>query len=169
MHFSFIKFQTGLGLQKYFFMADSYSQIHLQFVFAVKYRKALIDKEWKERLHEYITGIVQNNRHKMLQINSMPDHIHILMGAKPTVSLSDLIREIKSCSSRWINENYIRDQHFAWQDGFGAFTVSKGIIPVVYNYIANQQKHHRSRSFENEYITLMKYNEVDFEERYLFG
>lgn len=150
-------------------MANTYHQLTYHVVFSTKHRRPIIDPVWSPELHAYMAGIINNLHQKPMLINSMPDHIHILMGAKPTVSLSDLIREIKSCSSRWINENYIRDQHFAWQDGFGAFTVSKGIIPVVYNYIANQQKHHRYRSFENEYITLMKYNEVDFEERYLFG
>ena len=112
-------------------MANSYTQIHIQFVFAVKYRDALINKEWKERLHQYITGIFQNNKHKMLQINSMPDHIHIFIGMRPHQSISSLIQNVKTESSKWIKEQNLCS-NFAWQEGYGAFSYSKSQVDDVF-------------------------------------
>ncbi|MEO6851525.1 MAG: IS200/IS605 family transposase, partial [Mucilaginibacter sp.] len=106
-------------------MANSFTQIHIQFVFAVKYRAALIGDEWKERLHQYITGIFQQNNHKMLQINSMPDHIHIFIGMRPDQSVSSLIQNVKTESSKWIKTENLCSQPFAWQEGYGAFSYAK--------------------------------------------
>ena len=106
-------------------MANSYTQIHIQFVFAVKYRAALIDNEWKERLHQYMTGIFQENKHKMLQINSMPDHIHIFIGMRPHESISSLIQNVKTESSKWIKAQNLCSHPFAWQEGYGAFSYQK--------------------------------------------
>ena len=132
-------------------MADSYTQIHILFVFAVKYRQALIGAEWKERLHQYITGIFQENNHKMLQINSMPDHIHIFIGMRPHQSVSSLIQNVKTESSKWIKAQRFCAQPFGWQEGYGAFSYAKSQVSDVVKYIRNQELHHRKETFLDEY------------------
>lgn len=149
-------------------MANTYTQIHLQFVFAVKYREALILPAWKERLYQYITGIIQHNEHKMLQINGMSDHIHLLIGMRPTQSVSSLVQNVKTESSKWINDNRFCPQHFAWQEGYGAFSYSKSHVPDVIRYIQNQEIHHLKQSFIDEYLKLLKAFEVQFDEKYIF-
>ncbi|MCC5941827.1 MAG: IS200/IS605 family transposase [Balneolaceae bacterium] len=149
-------------------MPNTYTQIHIQFIFAVKYRMALIDPEWKESLHQYVTGIFQQNNHKMLQINSVPDHIHILVGFRPNQSISQVIQNVKTESSKWIIQNQLCKRKFAWQTGFGAFSYSKSHIPNVIRYIKNQDKHHKSNSFLDEYKLLLKKFEVDYDDRYIF-
>src|SRR6185312_3759354 len=127
-------------------MANSYTQIHIQFIFAVKYRAALIGNDWKERLHQSRTcgtGIFQENRHKMIQINSMPDHIHIFAGMRPHQSISSLIQNVKTESSKWIKTEGFCSQPFAWQEGYGAFSYSKSQVPDVVRYIINQEVHHK--------------------------
>jgi len=148
-------------------MADTYTQIHVQFVFAVKYRKGLIDKDWKDRLHKYITGIIQANNHKMLSINSMPDHIHILIGMRPTQSISALIQNVKTESSKWIKEQKL-NSNFAWQEGYGAFSYSRSHVSNVIRYIQNQEKHHEKKSFLEEYLTMLEAFEVDYKKEYIF-
>ena len=149
-------------------MANTYTQLHIQLVFAVKYREALIQKEWKERLHQYITGIFQQNEHKLLQINSMPDHIHIFIGMRPHQSISSLVQNVKSESSKWINENKFCRPAFAWQEGFGAFSYSKTHVPDVIRYIQNQETHHKKETFLDEYKKMLKVFEVEYDERYIF-
>jgi REP element-mobilizing transposase RayT len=149
-------------------MGNSYTQIHIQFVFAVKYRAALIDNSWKERLHQYITGIFQGNKHKMLQINSMPDHIHILAGVRPYQSISSLIQNVKTESSKWIKTNNFCSQPFAWQEGYGAFSYSKSQVPEVIRYIINQEMHHKKITFLDEYREFLTLFEIDWDEQYIF-
>lgn len=149
-------------------MANTYTQIHIQIVIAVKYRRAMIDPEWKERLHQYITGIIQNHKHKMLAINSMPDHLHIFFGMRPTQSISDLMRIVSGDSSEWINKNKLTHKHFNWQNGYGAFSYRKRSVPTMINYILNQEQHHQKQSFLDEYKELLKEFEVDYDEHYLF-
>jgi REP element-mobilizing transposase RayT len=149
-------------------MANTYTQLHIQLVFAVKYRAALIQKEWKERLHQYITGIIQQNEHKMLQINSMPDHTHILIGMRPTQSLSSLVQNVKAESSKWIKDNKFCRSAFAWQEGFGAFSYSKSQVPDIISYIQNQEVHHKKETFLDEYCRLLKDFEVEYDEKYIF-
>ena len=148
-------------------MPNTFSQIHTQFVFAVKYRLALIQPQWKERLHQYITGIFQNHKHKMIAINSMPDHIHILAGIRPNQAVSDLIQRVKTDSTRWLKKEQL-SSHFAWQDGFGAFSYSKSQIPSVSHYIQNQEFHHSKISFREEYKQLLNEFEIQFNEEYIF-
>lgn len=148
-------------------MPNTYTQLHIQFVFAVKYRQALILEPWKKRLHQYITGIFQNNQHKMLQINSMPDHIHILVGVRPHQSISALIQNVKSESTKWIKEQGLSTS-FAWQEGYGAFSYSKSHVPDVIRYIQNQEEHHRKQSFLEEYKSFLKAFDIDFDEQYIF-
>src|SRR5687767_10857073 len=149
-------------------MANTYTQIHIQIVIAVKYREAMIDRVWKERLHQYITGIVQNQKHKMLAINSMPDHLHFFFGMRPHQSISDLMRMVSSDSSEWINNNGFTQKHFHWQGGFGAFSYRKRSVPTITNYIANQELHHKKITFLNEYKNLLKEFEVEYDNQYIF-
>jgi REP element-mobilizing transposase RayT len=149
-------------------MANTYTQIHIQVVFAVQNRQSLIKNEWKDELYKYITGIVQNNNHKVLQINGMHDHIHILFGMRPTQSLSDLMKQVKQDSSKWINTKEFVNGEFLWQSGFGAFSYSKSELPNVINYIKNQELHHKSKSFQEEYLQFLKEFHIEFDERYIF-
>lgn len=149
-------------------MANTYTQIHLQFVFAVKFRAAMIHAEWKADLHKYITGIFQHNGHKMLQVNSMPDHIHILIGLRPDQSISSLIQNVKAESSKWINANALCKSRFNWQEGYGAFAYSKDAVSNVISYIQNQEMHHQKETFLEEYTRLLKMFEVEYDDRYIF-
>lgn len=149
-------------------MANTYTQIHIQFVFAVKYRAALIHNSWKERLHQYITGICQENKHKMLQINSMSDHIHIFIGMKPNQSISALIQNIKSESCKWIKTENLCPHPFAWQEGYGAFSYAKSQVMDVIHYIKNQEIHHRKITFLDEYRKFLTTFEISWDEKYIF-
>lgn len=148
-------------------MANTYTQVHIQVIIAVRNRHALIG-DFKSELYQYITGIVQNHNHKMILINGMPDHIHILIGMRPAQSLSELVKYIKQSSSKWINENRFTGQKFAWQEGFGAFSYSKSQLPRVIRYIENQEKHHHKRTFREEYLEILNAHQIDFDERYVF-
>lgn len=147
---------------------NTYTQIHIQIVFAVKFRASLISSEWKDELYKYITKIIQGNGHKLLAINGMPDHIHILIGLRPTQALSELVREVKSNSSKWINENCKCNSRFEWQNSFGAFSYGKSQMDAVIKYINNQEKHHQKKSFTREYLDFLEAFNVDFDSRYIF-
>jgi putative transposase len=149
-------------------VANTYSQIFYHVVFAVRNRESLISKEIKEDLYKYMSGIIDNQKQKLFIINGMPDHVHLLLNCKPDVNLSDLVREIKEHSSKFINSKNILKGKFYWQGGFGAFTVSKKDVTMILNYIKNQEKHHRIKVFRSEYLDLLKENEVEFKEEYLF-
>lgn len=149
-------------------MSNTYTQIHLQFIFAVKYRAGLIDKAWKERLHQYITGIFQENNHKMLQINSMPDHIHIFIGMRPTQSISSLIQNVKTESSKFIKTQKLCSGAFARQEGYGAFSYAKSQVGDVIRYIQNQEIHHGKETFLDEYRKFLTAFEIEWEEKYIF-
>src|SRR5882672_2300523 len=137
-------------------MPNTYTQIHIHCIFAVKYRLALIAKEWKDRLHQYITGIVQNHEHKMISINSMPDHLHMLFGMRPTQSLSNLMQIVKGDSSEWLNDQKITPVTFRWQEGYGAFSFEKKKINTVATYIQNQEIHHQKKTFLEEYKDFLR-------------
>lgn len=149
-------------------MPNTYSQMYIQIVFAVKGRQNLIPKQKREELHKYITGIVQNRDQKMLAIFSMPDHTYLLVGLKPSSSVSDLVRDIKAVSSKFINDNNWVKGKFNWQEGFGSFTYSRSQIDTVIKYILNQEEHHRKKTFKEEYIDFLKKFEIDYDEKYLF-
>lgn len=149
-------------------MADTYSQIYIHIVFAVKGRANLISGKWKDELYKYITGIVTNDGQKLIAINGMPDHIHILIGLKPTIALSDLIRDIKASSSKFINAQKWITGKFEWQHGFGAFSYSHSQLTSVINYIQNQEEHHKKRTFREEYLEFLKAYNVDFKEEFVF-
>ncbi|MBK7160010.1 MAG: IS200/IS605 family transposase [Ignavibacteria bacterium] len=149
-------------------MANTYTQIHIQFIFAVKYRKGVILASWKDELYKYLTGIVQNNKHKMISINGMPDHIHLLAGIRPSQSISDLMKDLKGSSSKWINEKKFTKERFEWQEGYGAFSYGKSQVKNVISYIENQEKHHKRKSFKEEYLDFLKKFDVEFDDKYLF-
>jgi REP-associated tyrosine transposase len=149
-------------------MPNTYTQIHIQAIFGVKKRLALIQPTWEDRLFKYITGIVQTNQHKLLAINGMPDHVHVFFGMRPNQSLSDLLQDIKGGSSGWINEKEFLKTHFEWQSGYGAFSYSKSQVQNVIAYIQHQKIHHRGVSFVDEYKQFLKDFEIDYDERYIF-
>ena len=150
-------------------MPDTYSQIYYHVVFAVRNRESLIDPVIKDDLYKYITGIVTQNKQKLLIINGMPDHVHILLNCKPDMNLSALIREVKEHSTKYINDKKLIPWKFYWQGGFGAFSVSKRALDIVINYIKTQEEHHSKKSFKTEYLEFLKENEIDYKEEYLFN
>jgi putative transposase len=149
-------------------MPGTYSQLYIQVVFAVKGRENLIRPAWKTELYKYISGIIKGKGHKPIIVNGMPDHIHIFIGLKPAMAISDLVRDIKNNSTNFINEQNLLGKKFRWQEGFGAFTYSHSHINRVYNYILNQEMHHQKKTFRDEYMELLKKFEIDHDERYLF-
>tara|TARA_R110000868_G_scaffold276394_1_gene536049 strand:- start:812 stop:1270 length:459 start_codon:yes stop_codon:yes gene_type:complete len=149
-------------------MANTYSQIYIHVVFAVKGRQNLISKNWKDELYKYITGIVTNENQKLIAINGMPDHIHILIGLKPNKALSDLVRDIKANSSRFINDKSWINGKFEWQTGFGAFSYSHSQLTNVINYIQNQEEHHNKKTFKEEYVDFLKAFDINYNNQYLF-
>ena len=150
-------------------MANTYTQIYIQIVFAVSNRLSLIHSEHKEEIYKYITGIIRNDGHKLIAINGMSDHLHILLGLKPDMALSDLVRDIKTNSSKFINQKRLTSGKFIWQEGYGAFSYGHSQLDIIIRYIQNQEQHHSRKSFKDEYLTLLKKFRVDFESKYVFS
>lgn len=150
-------------------MANTYSQILIHIVFTVKGRANLIDKKWRSDLHKYISGIITSKGQKSIIVNGVGDHIHCFIGLKPSMCLSDLIRDVKNNSSKFINENHLVKGKFQWQEGFGAFSYATSQVKNVYNYILNQEEHHKKSTFKKEYIELLETYEVEYEDDYLFS
>ncbi len=149
-------------------MSGTFSQIYIQVIFAVKGRNSLIHSSWEEELYKYISGIVRNKEQKMLAINGMPDHIHFVIGMKPSCCLSDLVREIKKSTNEFINEKNFSDRKFSWQEGYGAFSYSHSALDAVIKYVDNQKEHHCKKTFREEYVGFLKKFEVEFKDEYLF-
>ncbi len=149
-------------------MSNTYTQLYIQVVFAVKYREGLIEKEWKNDLYDYITAIIQNCNHKVIAINGVQDHIHILFNLKPNQSLSDLIQDVKANSSKWINEKSLTKKRFRWQAGYGAFSYSKSQLSRVATYIENQEQNHKHKSMIAEYKEFLHKFEINYNENYIF-
>jgi REP element-mobilizing transposase RayT len=149
-------------------MANTFSQIYIQVVFAVSGRMSLITRDYKEELHKYITGIVRNNGQKLISINGMSDHLHILIGLRPAMALADLVRDIKCDSSEWVNRKKLSRGKFAWQEGYGAFSYGHSQMDMIIRYIQNQERHHKRRSFKDEYLGLLQKFEIEFKEEYVF-
>jgi REP element-mobilizing transposase RayT len=149
-------------------MPGTFSQIYIQVVFAVKGRNNLISNTWKADLYKYIAGIIKGKGHKPIIVNGMPDHLHVFVGLKPAMAISDLVRDIKNNSSKFINEQGLIKGKFAWQEGYGAFSYSHSHIEAVYNYILNQEKHHKKKTFKEEYLDFLKKFDVTYDEKYLF-
>lgn len=151
-----------------FNMANTYTQIYIHIVFTVQGRMNLITNENRDELQKFITGVVQKRGQKMLSVFSMPDHTHLLIGLNTSISISDLVRDVKSASSKFINEKKWIVGKFNWQEGFGAFSYSRSQIDNVIKYISNQEKHHKIKTFKEEYIELLKLFEIEYNEKYLF-
>jgi putative transposase len=149
-------------------MANTYTQIYIHVVFAVEGRQNLIPPGHNDELQKYITGIVSSQKHKLIAINNMPDHLHLLAGLRPDAALSDLIRDVKAGSSKFINEKRWMMGRFSWQEGFGAFSYSRSQLGTVIRYIENQQKHHAKKSFRDEYVELLEKFGVEYDRRYIF-
>jgi len=150
-------------------MPNNYTQLYIHCVFAVKFRAALIHASCEDRLHKYITGIVQNNGHKLLAINSVPDHLHLFIGLNPKQSISEIMRLIKGDSAEFINKEKLPPSRFQWQEGYGAFSNSHSQLDAVIKYIANQKSHHSKKSFQEEYIELLKSYNIDYNDKYIFN
>lgn len=149
-------------------MAGTFSQIYIQIVFAPKGRENLIGKNWKDELHKYISGIITNKGQKSIIVNGVSDHIHLFVGLKPSMAISDLVRDIKNNSSNFINEKKFVKGKFSWQEGYGAFSYAHSQIEQVYNYILNQEEHHHMKTFKEEYLDFMQKFEIEYNEKFLF-
>lgn len=149
-------------------MANTYHQVYIQCVFAVKYRKAVLHKDWRSSVFAVLGNLINETGCKTIIVNGVEDHVHCFLSLKPTVSISDLMKSVKAKSSKHINETRLLKERFEWQVGYGVFSYSKSAVKNVYNYIANQEEHHRKKSFKEEYIALLDEFEIPYEDRYLF-
>jgi len=149
-------------------MPGTFSQLYVQVVFAVGGRQNLIAKSWSQELYKYMSGIITAKNQKSIIVNGMPDHIHIFIGLRPSMAVSDLVRDVKNNSTNFINERHFVNRKFFWQEGFGAFSYSHSQVMGVYDYILNQEEHHVKKTFKEEYIDLLKKFEIQYDEKYLF-
>ncbi len=149
-------------------MANTYSQVYIHIVFTVQGRQNLILEKYRVDLQKYITGIISNRGQKLLAIYCMPDHVHILIGLKPNIAISDLVRDVKAGSSKFVNDSKWLHSKFSWQNGYGAFSYSHSQIGNVIGYISKQREHHRKSNFREEYIALLKKFDLEYDEEYLF-
>jgi putative transposase len=149
-------------------MANTYTQLYVHIVFAVEGRQNLIQPEHNDELQKYISGVVAAQNHKLIAINNMPDHVHLLIGFRPDATLSDLVRDIKASSSKFINEKHWVMGRFSWQEGFGAFSYSRSQLDSVIRYIQNQQQHHANKSFCEEYVEMLEKFDVKYDRKYVF-
>lgn len=149
-------------------MAGTYTQIYIHIIFAVKGRENLLRKEFRGEVFRYISGIIKNKGHKAIIVNGYQDHVHCLIGLKPYSSISDLVRDIKNNSSKYINERKFIKSHFRWQEGYGAFSYSHSQLNKVYSYILKQEENHKKKTFRDEYIEFLKKFEIEYKPEYLF-
>ena len=149
-------------------MAGTYSQIYIQAVFAVKNRENLLQKQWREDVFKYMAGIIREKKQKSIIVYGVEDHVHLFIGLKPSMRLSDLIRDIKNNTTKYINDRKLVKGIFSWQEGYGAFSYSHSQLDNVYQYILNQDEHHRKRTFKEEYLELLQKFEIEHDEKYLF-
>ncbi|WP_421794765.1 IS200/IS605 family transposase [Haliscomenobacter sp.] len=149
-------------------MAGTYTQIYIQYVFAVKGRQNLLQKPWREEVFKYMAGVIKNKNQKSIIVNGVADHVHVFVGLKPSMSVSNLIRDVKNNSSDFINDQQFLPYEFSWQDGYGAFSYAHSQMDAVYKYILNQEKHHRKKTFKEEYLEFLQKFEVEYNEKYLF-
>lgn len=149
-------------------MAGTYSQIYIQIVFAVNGRENLLQKPWREEVFKYISGIVKGKNQKPIIVNGVFNHVHLFVGLKPSISVSDLVRDVKNNSSNFINQQKFVRGKFSWQEGFGSFSYAHSQIEQVYQYILNQEEHHKKKTFREEYLDFLKKFEVEYDEKYLF-
>ncbi len=149
-------------------MAGTFSQIYIQYVFAVKGRENLLQKPWREDVFKYITGIIKGKHQKPIIVNGVADHVHAFVGIRPAMNISDLVRDIKNNSSNFINEQKFLKGKFSWQEGYGVFSYAHSQIDSVFQYIAKQEEHHKHKTFKEEYISFLEKFEIEYNEKYLF-
>jgi putative transposase len=149
-------------------MANTYHQIYLQTVFAVKYRKAQINADWKNQFFSVIGNLINENNCKNIIVNGVEDHVHCFFSLKPVVSVSELMKTVKAKSSKYINDHDLTKERFEWQEGYGVFSYSQSQIDNVYKYILNQEEHHKKQNFKSEYLQLLNSFKIDYDEKYLF-
>lgn len=149
-------------------MAGTFSQLYIQVVFAVKGRENLLQKPWREEVFKYMSGIIKGKNQKPIIVNGVIDHVHLFIGLKPSMPLSDLIRDVKNNATNFINENKFLKGKFSWQEGYGAFSYSHSQLDTVYQYILNQEEHHKKKTFKEEYLDFLQKFEIEYDERYLF-
>ncbi|MBK7812027.1 MAG: IS200/IS605 family transposase [Saprospiraceae bacterium] len=149
-------------------MPNTFSQMYIQIVFAVQNRNNFIHPSWEDELFKYMTGIIRNKEQKLIAINGVPNHIHILIGMKPSCCLSDLMREVKKSSNEFVNEQKFLKHKFRWQEGFGAFSYSHSSLSRVIRYIENQKEHHKIQTFKEEYLDFLKKFQIEYKDEYLF-
>jgi putative transposase len=149
-------------------MAGTYSQIYIQVVFAVKGRQNLLQKPWREEIFKYMAGIIKGKNQKPIIVNGVADHVHLFIGLKPSISISDLVRDVKNNMSNFINEQKYTPDRFSWQEGYGAFSYGHSQIDQVYQYILKQEEHHHKKSFREEYLGFLQKFEIENDEKYLF-
>ncbi|QSW91449.1 IS200/IS605 family transposase [Flavobacterium endoglycinae] len=149
-------------------MANTYHQVYLQIVFAVKYRNAVIDEKWRPKLLSVIGHLINETGCKTIIVNGVEDHVHCLLALKPTITISELMKAVKAKSSKFVNENQLTKSKFSWQEGYGVFSYSQSQIESVYKYIQNQKEHHKKQSFNAEYLNFLNKFKVHYEEKYIF-
>lgn len=149
-------------------MANTYHQVYIQTVFAVKYRNAVIDKRWKSQLQAVIGRLINDSKCKTLIVNGVEDHIHCFIGLRPVISISDLMQSVKGKSSKYINDHGLTKSRFEWQEGYGVFSYNHTDLDRIYKYIQNQEEHHKVVSLREEYIGLLNEFKIDFNEEYIF-
>jgi len=149
-------------------MAGTFSQIYIQYVFAVRGRENLLQKPWRDEVFKYMAGIIKGKAQKSIIVNGVSDHVHVFVGLKPSMNISDLVRDIKNNSSNFINEKKFLKNKFSWQEGYGAFSYAHSQIENVYQYIENQEAHHKTKTFKEEYIEFLQKFEIEYDEKYLF-
>ncbi len=149
-------------------MAGTFSQIYIQYVFAVKGRENLLQKPWKDEVFKYIAGIIKEKNQKAIIVNGVTDHVHVFVGLKPSMNISDLVRDIKNNSSKFINEQRFLKGKFSWQEGYGAFSYAHSQIESVYQYILKQEEQHMKKTFKEEYLDFLQKFKIDYSEKYLF-
>ncbi len=150
-------------------MPGTYSQLYVQIVFAVAGRESIIDKTWRDELHKYISGIVTAQGQKSIIVNGYRDHVHVFLGLRPSMRISDLVREIKIHSTAFVNDRRLSTGRFSWQEGYGAFSYSRSQVDSVFKYIENQEEHHKRKSFREEYKAFLDKFQIQHDDQYLFN
>ena len=149
-------------------MSGTFSQIYLQIIFAVKSRQNLLHESWRQEIFKYMAGIIKEKKQKPIIVNGISDHVHLFVGLKPSMCISDLVRDIKSNTTNFINDKKILGNKFSWQEGYGVFSYAHSQINTVYHYVENQEEHHRKKSFREEYIDFLEKFQIEYKEKYLF-
>jgi putative transposase len=149
-------------------MPGTFSQIYIQVVFAVKRRENLLQKPWRDEVFKYMSGIIKEKNQKPIIVNGVTDHVHLFIGLKPVISLSDLVRDVKNNTTNFVNDRKFLNTKFSWQEGYVAFSYSHSQLDTVYQYILNQEEHHKKKTFKAEYLDLLEKFEIEYDEKYLF-